>query len=117
MSKPTLLIRLLNNALVMDLSQKCSSHTEGHFESFTEKKAHSIQSSANGCLRGKHADPDPPAASLMSERELTQPSMMHVGYSEEICKMLQALLTNICGKARLELRLQSRADIGHVTAT
>lgn len=88
-----------------------------YFESFAEKKAHSIQPSANGCLQGKHADPDPPAASLMSERELTQPSMMHVGYSEEICKMLQALLTNICGKARLELRLQSRADIGHVTAT
>lgn len=82
-----------------------------------EKKAHSIQSSANGCLQSKHADPDPPAASLMPGRDLTQPSMMHVGYSEVICKMLQALLKNIYGKARLELRAQSRADIGHATAT
>lgn len=82
-----------------------------------EKKAHSIQFSANGCLQGQCADPDPPAASLMSERHLAQPSIMLVGYSEVICKMLLALLKNIYGKVRLELRAQSLPDIGHITAT
>jgi len=66
-------------------------------------------------LQGKHTDPS--AASLMSERHLTLPSMVCGGYSEVICKKLLALLESIYEKARLEPRAHSLADISHVTAT
>lgn len=99
------------------ISSKNTDHTQKdiYLSPSAEKKAHSIQSCAKGCLQGKHSDP--PAASLMSERHLTQRIMVRGGYSEVICKKLLALLKNTYEKARLEPRAHSLADITCVTAT
>lgn len=105
--KMTSLIRLVNKWLVPGSLPKMHITQRRTFilSPSAEKKADSTESCTGSCLQGKHADP--PTAPLMSERHLTQPSTVCVGYSEVICKKLLALLKNIYEKARLSPRAQS----------
>lgn len=64
-------------------SYKNADHTQKdiYLNPWADKKAHSIQCWAGGCLQGKQTDP--PAATFISERHLTQLNAVCRSYSDK----------------------------------